>query len=159
MAIPEQPNSPPARVTAPQKARKLAISPAVLMGLLAAAFLLGLVPMWLSSVNRGRELTSLTERHDAAALELALTRAAVLARQGEYEAARGAASEFFTALNSRLIAAGDNADASDGALRATLTERDEIITLLARSDPASADKLAALYMNFRNSRAGDRAER
>jgi hypothetical protein len=35
-------------------------------------------------------------------------------------------------------------------LKPLLNERDDLITLLARSDPASADRLAQLYVSFKN---------
>jgi hypothetical protein len=34
-------------------------------------------------------------------------------------------------------------------VRPLLTRRDEIITLLARSDPAAADRLSDLYVSYR----------
>ena len=42
--------------------------------------------------------------------------------------------------------------------RQLLNQRDDIITLLARSDPASSKKLADLYVAFRKSVAGAPAE-
>lgn len=133
--------------------RKLSLSFGMLVALLAGAFLLGLVPMWWSAYSRGNELAALSERHEDVELENALARAALLARQGEYEPAREAASQFFTQINRELVSAGDSVAANTDVLRASLTDRDEIITLLARSDPASADRLAELYMTFRSSQS------
>lgn len=152
------PEPSPVRPTPPGTApvrpkRKLSLSFGMLVALLAAAFLLGLVPMWWTAYSRGSELAALSERHEDVELENALARAALLARQGEYEPAREAASQFFTGINRELVSAGDTAVANTDVLRASLTDRDEIITLLARSDPASADRLAELYMNFRSSQS------
>lgn len=143
--------SPSAATTGVQGTKKtMSVAIGTLLGLILGAFLLGLVPMWVTAYARGSELATLTERHEDIELELALARAAVLARHGDYEAARGAASEFFTGLNRQVIAAGENGHTSADVLRAWLTDRDEIITLLARSDPAAGDKLAALYMSYRS---------
>jgi hypothetical protein len=44
----------------------------------------------------------------------------------------------------------DLAPAQKESLKPLLNERDDLITLLARSDPASADRLAQLYVSFKN---------
>jgi hypothetical protein len=80
-----------------------------------------------------------------------LASAVIDARRGDYEPARQAASQFFTSLRAEI----DKGDASDltQAQRAGLPPlfagRDEVITLLARSDPAAADRLADLYVAYR----------
>jgi hypothetical protein len=114
-------------------------------------FLLGLVPMWL----KARDAAS---QRDAARRELrlsqtqgALASAAIDARRGEYETARQTASDFFTTLRGELDAGGDsplNARQRD-SVAPLLRERDDIITLLARSDPAAADRLSDLYVSYR----------
>jgi hypothetical protein len=35
-----------------------------------------------------------------------------------------------------------------------MNQRDDLITLLARSDPAAADRLTELYMSFRKAMGG-----
>jgi hypothetical protein len=139
--------------TSTRPKRRLSLTFGTLLALIVGAFLLGLVPMWWTANSRANELAALNERHEEVELENALARAALLARQGEYEAAREAASHFFTVLNRELVSPDEDAANTD-ALRASLTDRDEIITLLARSDPASADRLAELYMNYRAAQAG-----
>ena len=129
--------------------RKLSLPIGVILGLIVGAFLLGLVPMWWTAYSRGNELAELREQYEETELENALARAALLARQGEYEPAREAASHFFTELNRELATAGENANTNTDVLRASLTDRDEIITLLARSDPASAERLSDLYVSYR----------
>lgn len=119
---------------------------------LLVVFLVGLVPMWL--VARGRA----TER-DAARRDLRLCRlennlmsAAVDSRRGEYERARLAASNFFTSLREQVDLISDSSDltsAQRDSLRPLLNQRDDLITLLARSDPASADRLSETYLAFR----------
>jgi hypothetical protein len=118
---------------------------------LLVAFLLGLVPMWLkarqyagSLAEAQRQLTLVTGQHDLAS-------AAIDARRGEYEPARQAASQFFTSVRAEI----DKGDASDltqaqrQGVTPLLASRDELITLLARSDPASADRLSELYVKYR----------
>jgi len=118
---------------------------------LLVAFLLGLVPMWLkarqyagSLAEAQRQLTLVRGQHDLAS-------AAIDARRGEYEPARQAASQFFTSVRAEI----DKGDASDltqaqrQGVTPLLAARDELITLLARSDPASADRLSELYVKYR----------
>lgn len=119
---------------------------------LLVAFLLGFVPMWMKARDQG------TVR-EKAEHELTLTRivkdlgsATIDARRAEYEAARVEASAFFTAAHFEI----DQRDKSpltqqqrDGLLPLLGPPRDELITLLARSDPAAADKLSNLYVSVR----------
>ena len=128
-------------------------------GVLFFVFLLGLVPMWLKSrasadslAEAGHQLTLVRMQND-------LSSAAIDARRGDYEPARQAASQFFTSLR----AEEEKGEAStltraqrEGA-GSLFTLRDETITLLARSDPASADRLSDLYVAYRkviNERGG-----
>jgi len=118
---------------------------------LLVAFLLGFVPMWMKARDQGAV-------REKAEHELTLTRivkdlgsAAIDARRAEYEAARVEASAFFTAAHFEI----DQRDKSsltqqqrDGLLP-LLGPRDELITLLARSDPAAGDKLSNLYVSVR----------
>ena len=120
---------------------------------LLAVFLAGLIPMWISARGRAAELEA--ARHDLrlCGLEKSLLSATVESRRGEYESARLAASNFFTSLREQVELANEAADltpAQKESLRPLLNERDELITLLARSDPASADRLAQMYISFKN---------
>ena len=132
-----------------QMSRRIAIYAVVLV----VVFLLGLIPMWLTARGRAAE-------RDAAQRDLRLCRlennalsAAVDARRGEYERARVEASNFFTSLHEQADQVTQTSDLTvpqKESLRPLLTQRDDLITLLARSDPASADRLAELYISFRN---------
>jgi hypothetical protein len=128
-------------------------------GVLLAVFLLGFVPMWLKARECGRSLAAAEQQLSLARTQNSLASAVVDARRGEYEPARQSASQFFTSLREEA----DKGDAS--ALARAQREsagplfnlRDEIITLLARSDPASADRLSDLYVAYRkviNERGG-----
>lgn len=83
--------------------------------------------------------------------QIALASATVDARRGEYEAGRQEAAEFFTFVSNELLKANESAfDAEDhAALEKLLSERDDLITLLARADPAAAERLSNLYLSFR----------
>ena len=123
----------------------------VYLGVALFVFLLGLLPMWL----KAREAS---DQRDAARRELRLSQtqgtlasAAIDARRGEYETARQTASDFFTTLRGELDAGGESPlNARQRAAAAPLlASRDDIITLLARSDPASAERLSDLYVSYR----------
>jgi hypothetical protein len=95
---------------------------------------------------------SQTERRpDLATIETILSSAAIDARLGNYEKARRAAGDFFALLRSEA-ARGDHSTLSKTQrenLQPIFIPREEIITLLARSEPASADRLADLYVSYR----------
>ena len=123
---------------------------------LFVVFMLGLVPMWLKARASASSLAETERQLTAVRMENTLAAAAIDARRGDYEPARQAASQFFTSLRAEI----DKADASafpkarrDG-MQTLFDGRDEIITLLARSDPASADKLSDLYVGFRKVLSG-----
>lgn len=133
------------------------LSPAVRrLGIYAAAglviFLAGLIPMWLKA-------SAARSQRDAARRELQLSRmqnmlasSAVDAGRGEYEPARQEASDFFTALRDQLDdggAQGALSAAQREGLKPLLTERDDLITLLARGDPAAGPRLLEMYAAFR----------
>jgi len=121
------------------------------MRLLLLAFLLGYVPMWIKSRQGSGRLAEAERTLSLARMENSLGSAALHARRGDYETARLAASEFFTALRAATSAGGDPALSQapkDGA-QLLLGQRDQLITLLARGDVASADLLADLYVSYR----------
>jgi len=77
--------------------------------------------------------------------------AAIDARRGDYETARQAASDFFTVLRAETNKGVDSAlsQAQKDGAQPLFTQRDQIITLLARGDAASADLLSDLYVSYR----------
>jgi len=128
--------------------RRIAVYAVVLL----IVFLLGFIPMWLAARGRAAERDTAQRELRLSRLENNLLSAAIDSRRGEYERARVAASSFFTSLREQVdIAqgAGDLATQQREALRPLLNQRDDLITLLARSDPASADRLVELYVSFR----------
>jgi hypothetical protein len=117
---------------------------------LVAAFLLGLVPMWLTARERGRELDEARRALTLSRMQNQLSAAALGARRGDYEPARQSASEFFSSVSAE-VDKGDNSALTSPqreAVAGLLVQRDDLITLLARSDPASADRLAEMYVAY-----------
>lgn len=115
------------------------------------AFLIGYVPMASKLRQRAAKVEILEQQQALLELQTTLGSSAIDARQGRYEPARQQTSHFYTALADEL----NKGDASAFAniqregVSALLTQRDELITLLARNDPASADRLANLYVQYR----------
>lgn len=120
-------------------------------GVLLLVFLLGLVPMWLKARAANNRFAE-SERHlTLARIQNDLASAVIDARRAEYEPARQAASQFFTTVQAE-VAKGDSSGytrAQADQLRQLFAGRDELITLLARSDPASADRLTDLFVTYR----------
>ena len=124
---------------------------AIYAGVLLAAFLLGLVPMWLTARERAKELGVAQTVLRVSRLQNTLANAAVDARRGEYEPARQSASEFYTNLREEMERGQNSAftQTQQENLRPLLAGRDDTITLLARSDAASGERLAGLHTAFR----------
>lgn len=121
------------------------------------AFLLGFMPMWLSARSYENERDTARKNLRLSVLQNKLATAAINAERGEKEQARQQASDFFTGLRAEF---DREESAFDPAQRETvqklLVQRDETITLLARGDAASVDRLAEMYFAFtemRNSSA------
>ncbi len=120
-------------------------------GVLLVVFLLGFVPMWLKAKSASRDLVETEHQLILVRMQSNLAASAIDARRGDYEPARQAASQFFTSLRAE-IDKGDASNFTKGqreGMQPLFAGRDEVITLLARSDPASADRLSDLYMAYR----------
>lgn len=117
--------------------------------ILLAVFLLGLVPMWLTARSRAKERDDAMRELRMSKMENNLSSAVINARRGEYEAARQATSSFLTSVGAQCDVSTEASDltrAQCDTLKPALDQRDEVITLLARSDPASADRLTNIYV-------------
>jgi hypothetical protein len=82
-------------------------------------------------------------------LEGSLAAATLESQRDSYEIARQHASDFFTGLQ------GATEDAPSGVraeLEAMAGQRDQIITMLSRGDPAAADILSGMYSRYREIR-------
>jgi len=119
--------------------------------LLIIAFSVGFVPMWAKARESSARLVAATHELNLARARSALTSAVLDLQRGDYEPAREAASNFFTALREETDSGTRSvlSPAQIEAMRPLLDRRDEIITMLARNDPASADQLADLYIASR----------
>lgn len=117
----------------------------------AAIFLLGFAPMAWKEWNTADQRDTARRELRLSTLQNSLASAVIDAQRAEYEPARQTASDFFTDLRARLDQdAGSDLNAKQrDLLRPLLDRRDEIITLLARSDPAAVRKLSDLYVEFR----------
>ena len=125
-------------------------------GVLLAVFLLGLVPMWLQARASAGRLAEVERRLALVEMQNDLASASIDARRGDYEPARQSASHFFTSLRAE-VDRGDTSvftQAQRAGVQPLFEGRDEIITLLARSDPASADRLSDLYVAYRKAVGG-----
>jgi len=118
---------------------------------LIVVYLAGFIPTWL-------KLRDQTAQREKAEHALTLTRivkdlgsATIDARRAQYEPARLEASAFLTAARYEIDVGDKSALTRQqrDALGPLLASRDELITLLARSDPAAADRLSTLYVAVR----------
>lgn len=124
--------------------------PVIYAVILLVVFLFGFVPTWLKFRECSHSLYQASQYLSIARIENTLASAAIDARRGDYEPARQAASSFFTSLRAEIEKGNDSAlsRTEREGLQPVLAPRDEIITLLSRSDPASADRLSDLYVSY-----------
>ena len=121
---------------------------AIYAGVLVVVFLLGLVPMWLKARTAANSLTETEHQLVLCKMQSDLSSAVIDARRGDYEPARRALSRFFTSLSTERDSS-NYTDAQRTSLQPLFASRDELITLLARNDPASADRLSDLFVAYR----------
>ncbi|MDO8700732.1 MAG: hypothetical protein Q7J56_03680 [Deltaproteobacteria bacterium] len=135
----------------PIKANSLTRRVTIYAGLLLVASLLGFVPMWLKYRECSASLSEAEQQLSLARRQNTLASAVIDARRGDYEPARQAASDFFTSLRTETDRGNESAlsQAQREGVQALFNQRDEIITLLARSDPAALDRLSDLYVSYR----------
>jgi hypothetical protein len=119
--------------------------------LMLIAFLAGFVPMWLKARESGNKLVAMERALSSARLQNAIAAASLDAGRGDYEPARQATSQFYTSLRADIDRGDDSSftPAQREAAQALFAGRDEIITLLARGDPAAANRLSDVYVSFR----------
>lgn len=126
------------------------------LGVVVVAFLVGFIPMWVSARDAASDRDTAQAALRLSRLQNALADAAIDAGRGEYERARQSASTFFTELRAEADRGAGSAltEAQQQALAPMLDARDDIITLLARSDPSVTPRLAAFYTTFREQLQG-----
>ena len=108
-------------------------------------FLLGFVPTSLKTSRAIEQRDAAQRGVRLAQLQNTLAAAVIDVQRGQYEPARQLISDFYTNLRRQVD--GDNGSlftpAQHEGARYLLAERDELISLLARSDPAAADRAVA----------------
>jgi hypothetical protein len=116
----------------------------------AGFFLLGFVPMWLKASQAIEQRDAAQRVVRLAQLHNTLATAVIDVQRGQFEPARQLTSDFYTNLRRQI-------DSDSGslftmsqreALTSLLAERDELITLLARSDPAAIERLFKVYATY-----------
>ena len=135
----------------PVKSRPAAQRFLIYAGVLLIVFLLGFVPMWLRARAASSSLAETEHQLMLVRMQSSLASAAIDARRGDYEPARQAVSQFFTTLRAEMDK-GDTSiytQAQRQSMQPLFAGRDELITLLARSDPASADRITDLFVAYR----------
>ncbi|MBC7933306.1 MAG: hypothetical protein H7Z38_22305 [Rubrivivax sp.] len=137
----------------PRPVKSTPLMPRIMLyaGVLLVVFLLGLVPMWLQARASAGKLADAERQLTLVRMQGNLASAALDARRGDYEPARQVASQFFTSLRAEIDKGNTSAftQAQRDGMQPLFDGRDEIITLLARSDPASADRMSDLYVAYR----------
>lgn len=115
-----------------------------------AGLLIGLIPIGVRLFQTQRERDALQQQLRVANLEMNLSSAAVLARHGDYTAARDAASRFFSDARQAVDSGDDTFTAAQLAqLKSALADRDPLTSLLSRGDPAGAERLTTMYVAHR----------
>ena len=135
----------------PAKSNNLMQRVGIYAAIVAIAFLAGFVPMWLKARESGNNLAAAERNLSLAKTQNSLASAVIDARRAEYEPARQAASQFYNSLRADIDKGDDSplTPAQRSAAQALFAGRDDIITRLARSDPASADQLSDVYVAYR----------
>ena len=115
-------------------------------------FLLGFLPPWLKAREASAGLAAAQHQLNLASIQNDLGSAAIGAQRGEYEPALQSTSSFFAAL--RVETGRQSASAFSveqiAAVEPLFVQQDTLIALLARRDPAAAQKLSDLYSAYRS---------
>lgn len=117
--------------------------------LLLVAFGAGFVPQWLAARQLRESLKTTSMELRLATLHRELGVASHEAQRNNYASAGEAASRFFNEcaqLANTEPFAGD--DRTRVALLGYASQRDEVMALLAASDPTARDRLASLYLTM-----------
>lgn len=122
----------------------------IVAGGVVLAFLLGFVPMWLTNRQLSADLADRDKQLRRSRIQSTLTTATIYARRGEYETARQNTSTFFTDVRAEMDKGNQGVltEQERIALDRVMAERDEIITLLSRNDPAAAERLSNMFVEY-----------
>ena len=123
---------------------------ALFVSLSLGFFLLGFAPMWFRTTSAMEQRDAAQRGVRLAQLQHTVAAAVIEVQRGHYEPARQLTSDFYTNLRRQVD--GDSGSLFTSSqregLRSLLAERDELITLLARSDPAATDRLFVVYSTY-----------
>lgn len=121
------------------------------VAVLCGTFLFGFIPMWLKSSRLNAELARAQRQARLEQIHMTFADATLDARRGNYEPARQKMVKLFSLVTAEIDRGiGSALPASvEQELKPLLAQRDDLITLLARGDPASAERLANAYASFR----------
>ena len=113
-------------------------------------FLLGFLPPWVKSTRAIEQRDAAQRGVRLAQLKNTLGAAVIDVQRGQYEPARQLTSDFYTNLRREIDTNGASlfTHSQREGLRSLLGQRDELITLLARSDPAATDRLFSVYSTY-----------
>jgi hypothetical protein len=119
---------------------------ALIAGGLVLAFLIGFLPTWSRARSLDRELSATRHELALARLQGRIGAALVQVMQQEYESSRQMMAGYFTDLQGYrpAIVEPERRAAADEIL----AQRDEVITLLSRSDPQGIQRLARLHARW-----------
>jgi hypothetical protein len=114
-------------------------------------FLLGFLPMWVKSLESSSSLMDTGRQLSLARMQNSLASATIDVQRGNYAPALQSASSFFTSLRAEADRGSASAlsPAQIVSVQPLFAQRDQIITLLARSDPAAGALLSDLYASYR----------
>ena len=123
---------------------------ALFVTLCVGFFLLGFAPMWFKTTRAAEQRDAAQRGVRLAQLQNTVAAAVIEVQRGQYEPARQLTSEFYTNLRRQVDSDSGSVFTSSQreGLRSLLAERDELITLLARSDPAATDRLFVVYSTY-----------
>lgn len=112
------------------------------------AFLAGFLPQW-SRANRLQDELVVAE-HDLVMSRLEGQLGAALAEslRSNYERSRQLMTDFFAGLDRQMDREAIANPRQRRELQAVLAQRDEIVTLLARAEPESTQRLMLLYTRY-----------
>jgi hypothetical protein len=113
-------------------------------------FLLGFVPMWVKAGSAIEQRDAAQRAVRLAQLHNTLATAVIDVQRGQFEPARQLTSDFYTNLRRHVDSDSGSlfTPAQREELVSLLSERDELITLLARSDPGSIERLYRVYATY-----------
>jgi hypothetical protein len=122
----------------------------IFAGVVLLAFLVGFVPMWLSNRQLSSDLADRDKQLQRSRIQRSLAAATIYARRGEYETARQNTSSFFTEVRAEMDKGNEGVltEQERIALNRVMAERDEVITLLSRNDPAAAERLSNVFVEY-----------